>query len=289
MSYKRNEKRSYMPRKLRSTFSTLHHISFRNEWESNLDNAIAQAYKLKEQGYMVEESLQRGALMESQAKSLLKRLKEMDCDAQIIPVATWHGEKVVFLVYKPPKEPAPTREVEKPQAVKRVKPQLPPEELVKKYVKTFFAGTSKEPDYSKLQTDGFIIDPHYVCAFIPKTSNQPSGIVGMLRTLQKGAPLKTFENTAELAKALGYAKRIGNANIAFDDAGTVVISLQNFQKALKVLGRGEFSVHSEGKDKPAFIVDWEGNAIAIAPVIDPEPSLTTTVDGAIKTYESLKA
>jgi hypothetical protein len=111
----------------------------------------------------------------------------------------------------------------------------------------------------------------------------------MLRTLQKGAPLKTFENTAELAKALGYAKRIGNANIAFDDAGTVVISLQNFQKALKVLGRGEFSVHSEGKDKPAFIVDWEGNAIAIAPVIDPEPSLTTTVDGAIKTYESLKA
>jgi hypothetical protein len=88
-----------------SIYSPAHHATFRTEWESNLEPAIAKVQALKNEGYMADEALQRGALTESQAERFASRLKELGCEIQIIPIATWAGEKVVFLVYKPPKEP----------------------------------------------------------------------------------------------------------------------------------------------------------------------------------------
>ncbi|MGB9672197.1 MAG: hypothetical protein ACPLZY_03520, partial [Candidatus Norongarragalinales archaeon] len=107
MSYKPSPRQTYGQRQRRLASPPVAHYSFRQDWETNFDKAVAQANQLKAQGFLVEEGIEKGALIESQAQQAAKRLKAAGFDVQFIPVASWAGEKVVFVVFKPPKEGAP--------------------------------------------------------------------------------------------------------------------------------------------------------------------------------------
>jgi hypothetical protein len=88
------------------------------KWEANFDAAMEKAWQLEKKGFLVEEGLQKGALMESKAKQLSKQLQERGFQVELIPVARWGKEQVVFLVYKPPEKPVEP----KPPAQKAPKP-----------------------------------------------------------------------------------------------------------------------------------------------------------------------
>ncbi|MGB9672402.1 MAG: hypothetical protein ACPLZY_04570, partial [Candidatus Norongarragalinales archaeon] len=104
MSYKPSPRQTYGQRHRRLGYPSIAHHSFRQDWETNFDKALAQANQLKAQGFLVEEGIQKGALTESQAQKFAKNLQQAGFDVQLIPVASWAGEKVVFVVFKPPKE-----------------------------------------------------------------------------------------------------------------------------------------------------------------------------------------
>lgn len=263
MAYKRNVKRAYGQRaKIRHTaLSPVHHLNFRNEWEANFDRAIAEAYALKKQGYLVDEAIERGALTQSQANRLIKRLQELGCESQTIPVATWAGEKVVFIVYKPPKEPQPSREAEpKPER----KSQMPPEKLAERFVNQFFRQEDDPKEaWDKLKTDGYMLDPPHYVAFISKHSQSQDPLVTQLKQLTN--PIKTFRNGEAIYKALRKGERAGLTTITFGPNNTMSVGIENVRRALKVLSSGEIRVYCGGDEKPVYFVDETENAVAVAP------------------------
>lgn len=281
MTYRKvMERRSYMPtRGLRHFAATpAHHLSFRNQWEANLENAIAQAERLRAEGYMVEEGIQRGALTQSQAEREAKRLSMQGYEIQTIPVTEWAGEKIVFLVYKPPKEPvAPPKPKMEAQRIGTV------EELVQRFTNVWYKDRQELiPDETfKLKTEGHMIDPSRCVALIPRTSvgKSPTDLVGMAEGYRKELPITVIENTPKFRVALARLQK-KYENITFDPQGKHAVQIKYLKEALRTFeGYRRIKVHGQ-PEKPIYLINEAGDAIAIAPVIEPNPSLTTTVSQA---------
>ncbi|MEM3361415.1 MAG: hypothetical protein QXV85_09470 [Candidatus Bathyarchaeia archaeon] len=279
MSYKAVARQSYGQRKrLRHVaITSSHHFSFKVDWEANLEKAIAEAQKFKDQGYLVDECIEKGAFLESEANRVAKRLKDMGYETQLIPVARWAGENVVFIIYKPPKEPKPTPS--KPKA----SPKPETEKVYERFLKTFWSKTSEKPDPQDFANKGYAIDPgKYVALIVP---NAPSAdpLVKMLRDEQaKGTPpINVFDNTPKLQVATTKNKNAGSQFVVFDTQGRIGARIRYFREALKVLGKGKIKVFSQGVDLPIYLVREDGHAIAIAPPTDLDVSKAVTIDSLV--------
>jgi hypothetical protein len=279
MSYKHSLRQTYWQRQKHTSFAPTRHYDFRQEWEANFENAIAQANKIKEQGYLVEEGMQKGALTENQAQRIAKRLQSAGWDVQLIPIATWAGERVVFVVFKPPKEqeaPAPTT----PQPGKPKKSDA--EKLYERYFKTFWGPGSDPPDLQEFANKGYLVDPSMYVALITPTSQSQDSLVTMLRNEQaKGQPLTAFDNTPKLRTATTKNKSMGSQFVVLDSQGKIGVRIRYFSAALRVLGKGKVTVYSPGADMPIYLVRDDGHAIAIAPPTDLDVTKAVTVDSLV--------
>jgi len=297
MAYsKRAVRQTYAPRRrtLRQTiYSPAHHVSFRHEWEANFEPAVQKVQSLKREGYLVEEALQRGALTESQAERIASRLKEAGYETQTIPIATWAGEKVVFLVYKPPKEPVAPAQPE-PQPQPPTKQGTSPEEYLQRFLKEFYEDNdSRVPDeVMRFKNEGWAMEPHRVMAVISKDAPLKDGsdsLVGMAREFHSGQlPLASFPKANDLATALRRAKGSAKRNYGYLAVGPdMVVDINLARRALKILGpRTPVRIYCKGKERPVFFMEPDGNAVVIAPAMSVDPSTVISVSEAMKLYGS---
>ena len=279
MSYKAVARQTYGQRKrLRhATITPSHHVNFKADWEANLEKAIAQAQKFKDQSYLVDECIEKGTFLESQANRVVKRLEKMGYETQLIPVARWSGENVVFIIYKPPKEATPTA-TPKPKGPKKTEA----DKLYERYFKTFWGPGSNPPDLEEFVEKGVLLEPGRYVALITPTAPAKDALVKMLRDQQaKGTSVATFDNTPGLQVATTKNKNAGSRFVVFDTQGKIGVRIRYFQAALKTLGKGRIKVFSLGKDMPIYLVREDGHALAISPPTDLDVSQAVTVDSLV--------
>jgi hypothetical protein len=273
-----------------SVYSPVHHATFRTEWESNLEPAIAKVQALKNEGYMADEALQRGALTESQAERFASRLKELGCEIQIIPIATWAGEKVVFLVYKPPKEPVQQQQPEaKPPP--SLKQPASPEEYLQRFLKEFYDDNDPRvpEEANRFKNEGWAMDPQRIMAVINKDAPGkagPDSLLGMAKSLHGSVPLASFPKANDVMTALRRAK--GSKSHDYDYvawAPDILTSIDYARKALKILGpKTPIRVCCEKKQSPIYFMDPNGNAVVVAPALDVDKSTVIDVNTLMRYY-----
>jgi len=292
MSYNVKPRQTYKPYRMHQmiTASPALHESFRREWEANFDAALNRASALKEKGFLVEEGIGRGALMESQAKRIAKNLQEAGCEVELIPVAKWAGENVVFLVYKPPKEGETIHplQFEKPKPKPRQPAQQTPDQLIQNFVKTFTYKSkylTQAPDTSQMKDKGFMIDPRNLVALIDPNSLSSDSLIDMYRrarSAQSVTPIRIV-NSPKLRASLVKAERVGKTSVTFDMAGKTAVAADNLRKALRVFRDGEpISIYIIAEERPVFVAREDGWAVAIAPIIEPSPSSTIHINEIIR-------
>ena len=279
MSYRQAAKRQYTPkRSLRQRISPTHQFSFRSQWEANLDEALAQAYKLKDEGYLVEEGIEKGALMESQAKRIIKQLTQMGYEVQKIPVAKWAGEKVVFIIYKPPQEPLPPPTA-KTSKIKSRKQTL--EQLLEKYIRLSFPPNA-EPDMERWTNKGYMLNHGYTTALIRADAPGTDTLINIYKSLLEKPPITQFTNFSKLRVAVTRAKKSNAKFVHFDQKGETATSIEHLQNALRTFADGPLTVYCEGKDKPVYIANEDKHAIALAPALDFASHLSVSIDELIR-------
>lgn len=286
MSYKAVARQSYGQRKRlkHAAITPSHHSNFKTDWEANLEKAIAQAQKFKDQGYLVDECIEKGTFIESQANRVAKRLKEMGYETQLIPIARWAGENVVFIIYKPPKQPQatpPTPKTKEPEKSKADK-------LYERYFKTFWSPVNEPPDLQEFANKGYLVDPGKYVALITPKAPPVDSLVRMLRDEQaKGTPIRVFCNTPKLQVATTKNKNAGSRFVVFDAQGKIGVRIRYFREVLKVLGKSKVKVFCQGPDLPVYLVREDGHAIAIAPAADLDVSKAVTIDSLVMQSQSL--
>ncbi|MGB9672403.1 MAG: hypothetical protein ACPLZY_04575 [Candidatus Norongarragalinales archaeon] len=294
MAYsKRSVRQTYAPsrRSLRQIiYSPSRHSAFKVEWESNLEPAITRVQALKKEGYLVDEALQRGALTESQAERIAKRLKEMGYEIQTIPIATWAGEKVVFLVPKPPKEPVAPKQPQT-QPTPQPEQETSPDEYLQRFLKTFYDANDPEiqTEIDHFKTDGWAMDNQRKIAFVSKDAPQkggPDSLVGMAKQFKQGVPLASFAKANDLLTALRRAKGSARKNYGYVAWGPdMITSIEDARRALKIMEpTTRIAVHCVGKDRPVFFMDPAGNAVVVAPALNVDPSTVIDVNTLMRNY-----
>jgi hypothetical protein len=291
MGYNRAKAKTvYQP--MRSTaISPVSHEAFRQEWEANFDAAVEKAWQLEKQGFLVEEGLQKGALMESKAKQLSKQLQERGFQVELVPVARWGKEQVVFLVYKPPEKPVEP----KPTAQKALK-LLSAEEILGNFGKTFGFETDKNPLFM-LASEGAILDKTHMVGIVDiEFKPQPGTTSLRVPICERGKTAKTaglklaqFYNDSKLRAALLQLERLKHKWISPDSKKDFPIAINFFRKVLRVVGDGPVTAYAPDADGPIFFFNERapGN-IAVACVKDYNASAldTDTMDYVIDIAKS---
>jgi len=287
MSYKMTRtSHTYRPKRsalMRASLITpAHHEAFRQEWEANFNEAMRKCEELQKKGYLVEESLQRGALMESKAKKMAEQLKLLGCEVELIPVAKWAGEKVVFLVYKPGAKPA---EAPKPQAPTPAQPskQITREDIVNAFVKNFTyqsAGTVLTPNVQKFQVEGQMADPRHYAALVDPDAPSSDALVFKVRNARQSTPDAHIINTPKYRNAITRLKAQKKAEFfLFSTSQNKGVRIEYLQKALRSLGDGPLKVYFGGSQlDPIILLRAEPPhlAVVLAPYIDPPQNETIT-------------
>ena len=273
----------YQPMRSMTTFSPAMHEAFRREWEANFESAIEKAMQLAKQGFLVEECLQKGAMMESKAKRLSEQLEKQGFTVELIPIARWGKEQAVFLIYKPPEKPP---EPEPPKPTKQPTKPITREEIIEAFQKTFTYKPSRHivltPDPTKLQTQGFIPDPPHNVALIDPDANSTEALVVRARSSRQERPDLKIANSGRLRGAL---TKLQTQNKRFVSLGPGNFQILYLKKALKVLGDGPLHVYF-GRDNLAPVIFMREEpphlAIAIAPYVDPDPHKVATIHDVVE-------
>jgi hypothetical protein len=286
MSYEQTGTRhSYQPKRVAtikaSAITPASHEAFRQEWDTNFDIALQKARELQKKGFLVEESLQRGALMESKAKSLAETLKQRGYEVELIPVAKWAGENVVFLIYKPIEK---AKEATEPKPTEKTGKEPTPQDIIDAFVKNFtynYPSGPAMPDPSKLPTEGHIPDPKHIAALVDPSSSSNVPTVDKLRTaLKTMQPTIRFENSAKLRVAATrlnaqLKKKHGDSGfVTFDGKPDKTVDLDVFIRSLRSLGDGPMLIYAfPNRFDPFYLVRERPPhlAIAMAPYIEPHP------------------
>ena len=270
--YKVQSRSTYLPIRSMLTTPALHE-AFRREWEANFDSAMEKARQLEKQGFLVEESLQRGALMESKAKQLSKQLQERGFQVELIPVAKWGKEQAVFLIYKPPEKPVEPKP--SASASKTMKPLS-----VQQIIQNFYTQFESDDDPSKL-SEGAIIDKEKVVgvvdinavgtterAFISKRGKQAK---------DSGIKLSQFYNNSDLRAAVRYLKSREHKWISPDYQMAFPINIDYFLRILRVLGDGLIVAYAPDKNGPIYFFNERAPSnIAVACVKDYNANVNET-------------
>jgi hypothetical protein len=259
---KTKAKTVYQP--MRSTaISPVSHEAFRQEWEANFDVAVEKARQLEKQGFLVEEGLQRGALMESKAKQLAESLKQRGYEVELVPVARWGKEHVVFLVYKPPAKP-----VEPEPQPSQQKAPLTVEQLIQNFNKAF----GKRQTLARFKAEGVIADKGYRNG-VADISNPDDPISEEGRKAKRMSPLAEFYNNLKLQETLLQYERLNYKWVSPDSKKEFPIETSTFRKVLQTLGEGQISVYAWDKTGRVFFFN-ERAPSNVAVFADPDPYAT---------------
>jgi len=285
MSYKQTGTRhSYQPKRTAtmqaSAIAPASHEAFRQEWDTNFDLALQKARELQKKGFLVEECLQKGALMESKAKKLTEDLKQRGYEVELIPVAKWADENVVFLIYKPTRKTATPQ----PQTIRTVKP-LTPEDIINAFVKNFtyqYPSGPESPNPAYFRQSGHMPDPKLVAALVDPDHPSKDAIIEKIRQTRNEPPTYRFENTPKFRGAINrlVAKNKYAEYIVFDNKIPKGVHIQYLKKALRSIGDGPIRVYVlPGRFDPIYLLreDPPRYAILLSPYIEPPPSQTIKV------------
>jgi len=274
MSYRRKSRAQY-GRSMRHTLvSPASHQRFRTDWDGGLNSALDRIEALRKEGWIV--NTEREALMGAQAKRLSAQYEGAGYETQEVPVAKWSGEDVVFLAYRPrPKPQAP----ETPKEAKVAAPSAPsapamsPGEI---YRKEFWGGN--EPDSGSVDGD-IVMGADRTTMFIPHdaapTKDFFKPVVEQFNKTKCLDPIGlTWPGKGFVEKALREQKAKGKERVVFGsgpDATPLGIDL--VLKGLKILGGKEpITVYGSGTATPAFLINADGDKLAIAPNLGGTPT-----------------
>jgi hypothetical protein len=220
--------------------SSVSHEAFRQEWEANFDAAMEKAWQLEKKGFLVEEGLQKGALMESKAKQLGKQLEERGFQVELIPVARWGKEQVVFLVYKPPAKPVEP----KPTAQK----QLSLQQIIDNFCKTFGFENDKNPLFV-FAKEGAILDKQHLAGVTDIDFQGAHAVFSKEGRKAKtvGLKLARFYNDSKLRATLLQLERLKHKFVSPDSTKNFPIYIGRFRKLLRVLDDGPIAAYSSDK------------------------------------------
>ena len=293
---------SYQPKRAAtmraSAITPASHEAFRQEWDANFDTALQKARELRKKGFLVEESIQRGALMESKAKMLAEDLARRGYEVELVPVAKWAGENVVFLIYKPTEK---AKETTEPKATAGTGKEPTPQDIIDAFVKNFtynYPSGSATPDPIKLPTEGYVPDPKHLVALVDPTSSSNVPTVDKLRTAIKTMqPTVLFENSTKFRVAANrlraqLKKKHGDSGyVTFDGKGDKTVDLDVFIKSLRSLGDGPMLIFaSPNRFDPIYLVRERPPhlAIAMAPYIEPPPDKIVKISDIEKEAANVK-
>lgn len=287
MSYKPSPHQTYGQRRKHTAFTSVAHYSFRQNWEANFDKAVAQAEALKGQGYLVEEGIQKGALTESQAQRVAKHLQQAGFDVRLIPVASWCGEKVVFVVFKPPKEGTT---ILQPRPLPKKKTS-DVKTLMEKFIQAISTNSESIDVDEQLREKGYIYDSNYTIAFLPRGHQGTDVLAQWTRDIPlKEKPMIELENTPTLRMLVRAIKvKDKKTAIAFDSANKLTIKTENLQKVLRIFDDGRIRVYAvPGHDKPLIFYNNDGHAIAVARYMEPLTQEIASITGLLSTAQTQK-
>jgi hypothetical protein len=251
---------------------------------------MEKAWQLEKKGFLVEESLQKGALMESKAKQLSKQLEERGFQVELIPVAKWGKEQVVFLVYKPPEKP-----VEPTPAQKPPKP-IPADTIIDNFAKTFGFEPGMSP-FFVFANEGIIMDKAHMVGvvdieFKPKPGVESSKVLVCQRGKKAktaGLKLARFYNDSKLRAILLELERLRHKWVSLDSKKEFPIPINFFRKVLRVVGDGPVTAYAPDSDGPIYFFNERAPSnIAVACVKDINATAfdTDTMDHVIDLAKS---
>ena len=271
MGYKRKPKPSF------KRPSVAVHSAFRSDFEKGMDAALTRAAELQKAGWEID--IDRGTLMESQAKNIKDVYEKAGLQTELIPVATWQNEPVVLMAYKngagvpvtPVIKTAATPTAPRTPRETKFTPSTP-EEVQQRFEK--ICGRSATND------GGFIMDPGRVTALVRRDANPSGGVKSTMdlgRKLANGNYRDTIDDTGR--KAFIKAEKAGKQVIQFEYSGvTTHISIKHLKRAVKVLS-GKLTIGWD-KDSVAAIASQEGDMVLIAPAIEPAAEGVVTYNNA---------
>jgi hypothetical protein len=271
MGYNKTKAKTvYQP--MRSTaISPVSHEAFRREWEANFDAAVEKARQLEKQGFLVEEGLQRGALMESKAKQLAESLKQRGYEVELVPVARWGKEQVVFLIYKPPEKP-----VEPPTPSKKPPNLIPADKIIDNFAKTFGVEPGVSP-FFVFANEGIVMDKAHMVGVVDiEFKPQPGVESSKVLVCQRGKKAKTaglklaqFYNDSKLRATLLELERLRHKWVSPDSKKEFPIPINFFRKVLRVVGDGPVTAYAPDSDGPIYFFNERAPSnIAVACVKD---------------------
>jgi len=269
------------------TLSPAVHEVFRREWEANFDTAMEKARQLEKQGFLVVESLQKGALMESKAKRLSEQLEKQGFTVELIPIAKWGKEQAVFLIYKPPEKPVEP----KPTPSKPLKP-LTTQRIIQNFYKTF----KVDDDPSMLGTEGVIMDVQHMVGIVDiaftgsGTTDRVMVCKRGRQAKQSGLKLAEFYNNAKLRAALLHLERLKHKWVSPDSRKDFPIQITMLRKVLRALDDGPITAYAPDQDGPVFFFNERAPSnISVACVKDynAQSQDTDTMDYVIDIAKSV--
>lgn len=279
MSYRRVGKPGYAQKGVMKQLPSLNN-AFRSAWESNIDKALTRIEELRTQGWVVD--VEQGTLTSDQADFIASEVKKMGCEVERIPIAEWLGDLAQFVAYKAPVAGAEISITPKPPQKPQAKvptTNITPEQVTNSFVKEFLG--KNQPDPHELQT-GFLMDPSRVVAFIRRDAQATTnGLIKAARKFLQTSPFKDINNTTQTQRALSRARNNGKTRIAIVDTDSIY-DMDRFIKGLKIIGKGKLRVYAQ-KDRPAYIVNSQGDIFAIAPVVEADPQQVIKYKEAILT------
>ena len=263
MSYRRRRLREYDVRRM--------HIQFRNIWGQGLSRASQIISDLKAKGWNVDEDL----YFSSEAEREARELESEGYLVQKQPIMKWGDEEIYLLAYKP--SPNPPTQPQTPPKQQRKEPQrtVDPEANFR-----WIFWRKREPEEEYLG-DGLIMSPDRAMAFASSDSTDriarnaeeairdASAGHGVVEELDYQTLLEHQRNGMKYVTVMLNGKPYG-------------YDIDKIKKAIRVFGlersktqHAKAYISDQTLEGVMIVTDGSGNKVLIAPVLDPDLTLST--------------
>ena len=266
MSYRRRRLREYDVRRM--------HIQFRNIWGQGLSRASQIISDLKAKGWNVDEDLYFSGQAEREAR-------ELESEGYLVqkqPIMKWRDEEIYLLAYKPSPNP-PAQPQTPPKQQRKEEPQrtVDPEANFRR----IFWG-KREPRGEYLG-DGIIISPDKVMAFVSSDSTDriannaeeairdASAGHGVVEELDYQTLLEHQRNGMKYVTVMLNNKPYGY------NIDKVKKAIRVFRLERSKTQHAKAYISDQTLEGVMVVTDGNGNKVLIAPVLDPDLTLSASL------------
>ena len=266
MSYKNRGHREYDVRRI--------HLQFRNVWEQGLSKASQLIKELRSKGWNVDEDLYFSSHAEREAR-------ELESEGYLVqkqPIMKWRDEEIYLLAYKPSPNP-PAQPQTPPKQQRKEEPQrtVDPEANFRR----IFWG-KREPRGEYLG-DGIIISPDKVMAFVSSDSTDriannaeeairdASAGHGVVEELDYQTLLEHQRNGMKYVTVMLNNKPYGY------NIDKVKKAIRVFRLERSKTQHAKAYISDQTLEGVMVVTDGSGNKVLIAPVLDPDLTLSASL------------